>query len=259
MLASLLVAWSALAPLEAEAKPTHARASSGETRFLGKDPHGPLAHAHNGSLASPAKSACRAWGPIGSRWSALSALGDVVGTSEVSGAERYDVTNCDELSLESVSGKPGVGVFVQGEYQPMALESWSIEGRARRELEQLITRRDRKLPASSQKAKDAPLRARLLAWKTPDGHHFAVVGGRGLTVLERSRGRWRVLHQITPKRSEVAHADMYMPLAALDMDGNGSVEIVVHERFIDSYGDFTLTRKNGRYRELVAGIHGAFA
>lgn len=259
LLLSLLVAWSALVPLEAEAKPTAAPAPSGESRFLGKDPHGPLAHARNGRLASPADSACRAWAPIGSRWSALGALGELVGKAKVSEAERYDVTNCDELSLESVSGKAGVGVFVQGDYQPMALERWRIEGRARRELERLIARRDRKLPPSSRKEKDASFSARLLSWKTPDGHQFAVVGGRGLTVLERSKGKWRVLHQIAPKRSDVAHADMYMPLAALDMDGNGSVEIVVHERFLDSYSDFTLTRKNGRYREIGAGIHGAFA
>jgi hypothetical protein len=228
-------------------------------RFLGKDPHGPLAVVKGNALRSPASGACRTWAPRGSVWKSLDALGQVVGKAKVAGMERYDVTNCDELVMKTISGKPGIGIYVSGSYQPLTLTAWKIEGKARRELENLVKRRDAALPKSSLRESDALLDKRLLAWETPSGERFAAVGGRGLTVLRREKGKWVVVHRITPRKGEVAHAEMYMPLSALDMNGDGQVEIVVHERFIDGYGDFTLTPRKGGYDVVDAGIHGAFA
>jgi hypothetical protein len=247
-------------PAPRAASPARARvAAPKQIRFLGKDPHGPLAVAKGGTLGSPAAGACRSWGPRGSVWKSLDALGQVVGKAKVAGMERYDVTNCDELVMKTVSGKAGVGVYVSGSYQPLALTAWKIEGKARRELESLVKQRDAALPKSSLREPDAPLDRRLLAWETPSGDQYAAVGGRGLTVLRRQKGKWSVVHRITPRKIEVAHAEMYMPLSALDMNGDGQVEIVVHEHFIDGYGDFTLTPRKGGYDVVAAGISGAFA
>jgi hypothetical protein len=249
--AAVLIACLVIA-LPAEAKPEPAR-------FLGKDPHGPLAVATGRRLDSPPDAACRTWAKKGSRWATLDAFGRVVGKARVATLERYDVTNCDEVTLKTVAGSAGVGLYVTGDYEPAKIERWKLSGMAWRELEDSIAKRDRALPKSSLTAEDPPLRKRLLAWKTPSGDRFAVVGGRALSVLLRSKNAWLVVHRITPIKAELAHADMYLPIGVLDMNGDGRTEIVVHERYLDAYGDFTLTPVGGSYRLLPAGISGAFA
>jgi len=52
---------------------------------------------------------------------------------------------------------------------------------------------------------------------------------------------------------------MFLPIAVLDMNGDGAFEVVVHERYIDAYDDITWTRRNGKWISVEAGIHGAFA
>lgn len=243
----------------AEARPRGVVSVPRQTRFLGKDPHGPLAVAKGSKLASPASSACRTWAARGSRWHALDAYGQIVGEAEVTGMDRYDVTNCDELVMASAVGEEGVGVYASGGYRPLALRPWTIAGAARQELRELVRRRDRSLPRSRLKEPELGLGRRLLAWTTPEGQRFAAVGGRALTLLRRDRGAWVVLEQRTPGADEVTHADKFMPLSALDMNADGAAEIVVHERSIDSYADFTLTPRAGGYDLVEAGIHGAFA
>lgn len=259
--ASLALAALLLAPSSGAARPRKATARAapvvsvrGQTRFLSKDPHGPLALAKGSGLSAPAASACRTWGDADGVWYTLDRLGHVVGKAEVTGMERYDVTNCDELHLEPVVGGAGAGIFASKGYQAAALSSWKPGGKALAELQGLIRRRDRPLGG-----RDLPLEQRTIAWKAPDGGEWAVVGGRRLTVLRREAGAWRVMHKIEPPRREEAALDRFMPVAVLDMNGDGKIEIVVHEDQLTSYSDFTLTPSSRGYRRIDAGIHGSTA
>jgi hypothetical protein len=76
------------------------------------------------SLRSPAASACRTWAKAQQVWLELDRWGNVAGTAELTGLDRYDVTNCDELSLTTVAGKAGAGIFVSGTYRRPTHAQW---------------------------------------------------------------------------------------------------------------------------------------
>ena len=92
-------------------KPAHV-APPPPVRYLGGDPIGPLAVVRDGKVSEPPRSACRTWGPAGSRWTELDAYGRPAGEVVVTGGERYDVTNCDELAVRRTHGRAGAGVYV---------------------------------------------------------------------------------------------------------------------------------------------------
>ncbi|MBL8743429.1 MAG: hypothetical protein JNK04_20105 [Myxococcales bacterium] len=238
-------------------------------QFLGLKPHGPLARVEGGVVVEPEGPACRTWHRDGREWKALDAFGRLVGTARVSGAERYDVTSCDELTLERVSGRRGVGVFARGSYQPLAIDPWKPSVTARRRLEELVAARDARLPKARSK-KDVALSRRMLAYRVKGRAPRVVVGGRAISVYRFERGSWIVEREELPCeasdlrkqscRDTVWDPEMYRPIAVLDMNGDGRPEVVVHEAFLDSYADFTLTETmSGVWKRIEAGIHGAFA
>ncbi|MFO0555683.1 MAG: hypothetical protein U0271_45320 [Polyangiaceae bacterium] len=262
-----LVVLASSVALPAAAAGSRSRAT---TRFLGLDPHGPLARVNSkGALSEPEDTACRTWGDAKGSWNALDALGKVVGTARVSGAERYDVTNCDELELERASGERGVGIFVRGTYKAVDLSRFKPPKRAMARLARLIERRDARLPAAQNKAPDAPLRARMFGFRKGDDAPIVVVGGRALSVFRLERGRWHKLYEELPCEPKDTKAqcaatvwspDIYKTVSALDMNGDGQIEIVVHEAFVDAYDDVTLTPDGkGGFKRVESGIHGAFA
>jgi len=279
--AAFVLALFVLAPQIADAKPKsgrpHAakvRAARGKTkarrdarpkesdevRFLGLEPHGPLAVARKGALDSPKSSACRTWAPLGSVWTSLDELGQVVGKARVTYLDRYDVTNCDELSLETTKGKDGAGIFVKGAYTPLALVPWKPPAKAQKSLLHHIAKeRDPKLPKASEKGRDLPIAERALMFETPSGEQYAIVGGRGISILRWTGQSWQSELEYAPKKSEVGFPDMFKPIAVLDMNGDGAFEVVMHERYIDAYADITWTRRKGKWISIEAGIHGAFA
>ncbi len=233
---------------------------SAEVRFLGQDPHGPLAVARKGAVETPKSNACRTWAPMDSLWMSLDKLGQVVGQARVTGLDRYDVTNCDELYLETARGKEGAGIFVKGAYTPLALMPWKPTQKVQKSLQRHIAMvRDPKLPKASEKGRDLPLVKRALMFETPSGQQYAIVGGRGISILRWTGERWQSELEHAPKKNEVAFPDMFLPIAVLDMNGDGAFEVVVHERYIDAYDDITWTRRNGKWISIEAGIHGAFA
>jgi hypothetical protein len=234
--------------------------AEGERRFLGLEPHGPLALVRSGKLTSPEEGACRIWGRRGTTWSSLDTFGRVVGEVAVTDMDRYDVTNCDELVLRTREGAGGAGVYVAGAYEAAPIEPWLIPAGPRRVLETLVRMRDAKLPAASHESKvDVPLDDRLLSYRAPNGDEMAVIGGRGLTVLRLEKGEWRLLFALSPAEGEVGPVDMFRPLAVVDMNGDSKPEIVIHERAVDAYSDFTLTPSGEGFDVVEPGITGAFA
>ena len=231
--------------------------------FIGFEPHGPLARVTAGRIASPRENACRSWAKRGSRWKALDRLGRVVGSARVSKLWRYDLTNCDELTFD---GPRGAGIFVRGPYQPLAIGSWTPKPSAGRELRRIIARRDAKIPAmpeSSRESEKFSFEKRTIAFQVPGEAPRVVVGGRALTLLRWKKGRFEVELQEgfdVPDASIHEQCEFsYLPVAVLDMNGDGAIEIVVHEHTCDVYGDFTLIRDGARWRTIEAGISGAYA
>lgn len=213
-------------------------------------------------MAEASDAACRTWAGDGSVWTSLDRLGRPVGKATVRGMERYDVTNCDELNLVTTQGAKGVGIFVSQGYVPAAISAWRPTGKAYADLVALVKTQD-----GTAHPHDIAFDRRMFSWKAPDGGSFAAVGGRSLAVLKLENGAWRVLHRASPPKPTVAYAKGFEPsiphaleiIGVVDMNGDGKVEIVVHERLDDAYGDFTLTPKGDGYRRIEAGIHGAFA
>jgi len=250
----------AAAKLETAGKKRAARAR--ETRFLGNRPHGPLAVVRGRGVEEPANGACRTWGKKDEAWRTIGRLGEVVGEATVKALDRYDVTNCDELVMKRSSGKAGAGIFVRGDYTPLAIQAWTLDRKTLTELESRVTKRDRGLvrpPAWQPKEKPLALAARTLAFRTPDGTCWAVVGGRALSIFRRERGRWIVEHEQRPVKDEAQQRDHFMPIAVLDMDGDGAPEVVFHKDDLDSYSDTTLSRSKRGWQLVAAGIWGSTA
>jgi hypothetical protein len=244
------------------ALPSPARAREDrELRFLGLEPHGPLARVSQGRVRSPEAGACRTWGRKGETWLALDRFGAIVGKARIRGMDRYDVTNCDELDLAVQTGDKGAGLYVSKRYEPLPIVAWAPGSRAARDLAELTKKRDRplhkprRLPPSAR-----PAAPRTLFFQTPDGARRAVVGGKALGVYRLEGRRWIVEHELAPE-GEGDYAESFSIVGVLDMNGDAAPELVVHWAAIDGYHDLTLSfePRAKRWRLIDTGIHGAYA
>jgi hypothetical protein len=238
------------------------RAAPSAVRYLGGDPIGPLAVVRDGKVNKPSSSACRSWGQAGSRWTELDAYGRPAGDVVVTGGERYDVTNCDELRVKRTKGRGGAGVYVAltaasptSPYEPSRLGEASRE-----DLERAALSAERAVKEVDSGVKKAP-RAMLVFQERKSGARFAVVGGRALVIARWDGSRWVVEHVQKPIDKQ-AIAGAYKPRAVVDMTHDGQPSIVFHvlEGFGETYFDETLVRsKDGHWHTVEAGIHGSTA
>jgi hypothetical protein len=242
--------------------PTVAHAS-GELRFLGAQPIGPLARVSGGKIDTPDPRACRTWGSIGSRWLELDALGQIAGEMKVVSGEYYDVSGCDELSLERLRGHRGAGVYVDAlaAYRPPRASRWRPDAGAAAALERLSSARQSKIKDLDPSVR-VPFndRAFFLAWGE-SGERYALVGGKSVLVFTFRGGRWDNVHEETPPKMRALERG-FAVLAVTDMDGDGQPEIVVHEREEQGewYGDATLSLgADGTWRRIAPGIFGSTA
>lgn len=246
----------------AHAAPPPARPAA--VRFLGGDPIGPLATVSDGKVSSPSRSACRSWGPSGSRWSELDAYGRPVGEVVVVGAERYDVTNCDELKVRREGGRAGAGVYVAAgaKVGATSFEPSRLGETIREDLERVVAPIERTVASFAgyehEKKKPRPL---LVFRDTRSGARYAVTGGRALVVSRWDGSRWVVEHVEKPA-SKKALPDAYRPRAVVDMSATGVPSIVFHELedVGEIFGDATLVRdKDGKWTRVAPGITGSTA
>lgn len=231
-------------------------------RYLGGDPIGPLAVVRNGKVSQPSSSACRNWGDAGSRWTELDGYGRPAGEVVVTGGERYDVTNCDELAVKRTQGRRGAGVYVTSSaarqtspYEPSRLGETS-----RADLERMAIGVERTVKAVESGVKKAP-RAMLVFQDRKSGARFAVVGGRALVIARWDGSRWIVEHVQKPIDKKAIEG-AYKPRAVVDMTHDGQPSVVFHglEGFGETYFDETLVRsKDGHWHVVEAGIHGSTA
>jgi hypothetical protein len=89
-----------------------------------------------------------AWGIRGEEWKALDSLGRVVGAAKVTDLERYDVTDCDELTLKRTKGEVGAGLFVRGSYEPLAIRAHELSKSLTTDLAKIVAKRDARVPKS---------------------------------------------------------------------------------------------------------------
>ena len=258
----VLCAVGALAVLALVA-PAHGESAPPTVRFLGSDPIGPLAVVRAGVLQTPAVRACRSWGPVGSQWRELDALGGIAGVVTIARRERYAYTGCDELTIRRIGGHRGAGVFVDARvtYRAPRVASWRPDRSALVALEALADARQRPIRRLEPEIR-VPFAKRVLSleWSS-NGERYAIVGGRSLLVAALRGGRWLVVHEEKPA-PEGARDDGYMVLTVTDMNGDDRPEIVVHMKELSGewYGDFTLSLgADGAWRRVGAGIFGSTA
>lgn len=232
-------------------------------RFLGSNPIGPLAVVRGGVIETPAESACRTWGPVGSRWRELDAFGRIAGLVTIKRREYYEYSGCDELEVRRVSGHPGAGIYLDAHatYRAPRVEPWVPERSALAALEKLARTRQRDI-LNLTPAVHVPFakRAFFFEWSA-SGERYAVVGGKSLIVASFRRGRWVIAHEEKPEKMR-SQEEGYTTLMVTDMNADERPEIVFHTKEASGewYGDSTLSLgAAGAWRSIGPGIFGSTA
>jgi hypothetical protein len=239
--------------VSAERADAHARHQHMRVRWIASDPHVPLAvSSRRGGVEAAPGNACTAWGRLGSKWLAIDAFGQIAGHARVTSAERYDVTHCDELGLTAADGTTGVGLFASDD------TAWTAPPSAR------FTPASPELASFDDFAARASDLVSVTLGRSRDALFFAigaerlaVVGGGALVVgTLGADGSWHAAHMETPT---LPH-DAMRPLAVVDMDGDGTPEIVFHldQPSSPSFEDRVLGRAPGDvgWRVRVEGMYG---
>jgi hypothetical protein len=252
----------------------------GAHRWLGHAPITPMATVtKKGTIRSAGQHCCAPWATKGTRFVAVDAYGQPSGTVAIEGGEGYDVTQCYELSLKTVKGSVGAGIYVDeasGWKPPKSLE-WKPSDKERASLAKLVSDLERafvpsekgyKCSAADKVGLPIAQRSLFFAWKPKYGDGSTVkqvvVGGNILVVatLFEDEGRWVVRHLDSAYANDCL-PKAYRPLAAFDMNGDGVPEIVFHEDFADSWSDEIIAPEDegfdGRFRSVASGVHGATA
>lgn len=230
-----------------------------------------------GGIRSATQSCCAPWARVGDVYHALDALGRPVGRARITGGEGYDVTACFELTFEVVEGVEGVGLYASSAGALRSLPApamQAIEAEAAA-LEAFLADAERlaalPLPVERRYQHDEPLppaAERVIYFGTPaydaEGRTVtrltAVAGGRILVIAHLdASGSW-ILEHIENELARVDYGPRfaYRPLAVLDMDGDGAMEVVYHWDEGPSWGQIVLHQNPFDGWEPVAhGVGGA--
>lgn len=254
--------------------------SSVSLRWMSAEPHQPLLIASRDGVRSAA-ACCDAFARKGAAWLAVDARGTVVGEGKVTGGER-DPSGCFALDVELVSGAAGVGLWVEkpkawdGDVgdpapSPDALgkpgKRWTAAAfaptkEALAELSdlyddltiKLTTPRQARCASSDDRL---PFAKRALFFQQSadmgdDPEQVAVVGGHVLVVASRERRGWRVRH-VDVGGADRCNPRAYRPLAAIDLDADGTAELVVRREDATGRGDVVLAwdREGDRLHEVA--------
>jgi hypothetical protein len=248
------------APLPERA--THDLNCPGGTRWLSERPHVPLAVTRERKIIGIDSACCLAFGGRGSKWQGLDAWGRKTGLFEVVGGIGNEPSQCYWLELRNLSAGAPSALYVSGAWtQPESFE-WRPAAAERASLSREIANADRRFPALDG---DAPLTVRERYFRIPSasGHgdaHLVVVGGTVLFVFALgSDATWTVVHSDeTLFRERFKLASAYSPTAVLDMNVDGSPEIVVTESGGESFCDVILERNGtGTWKRMAESIGGS--
>jgi hypothetical protein len=235
----------------------------GELRFLDSDPHVAFfaIDPDRGLIQQP--DACLRWGVMGSRWWALDPWGAVVGEYELHGGHGYPVTNCYELEMTRVTGDYGTGLLVTGPYREPESARWQPSEQDLARLQARVTAIDAVF-ASPRGEPPAALSERMIAYRRADGtregysRDWVAVGGRWLGLFSLEAGDWQ-LRQFDAQLATDPYlpADAQMPIAAIDLDGDGDPELIVHEHVTAAWNDVLLRPAGSTYERGFESPGGA--
>ena len=221
-------------------------AKDGLTRWLGSLDV-PLLAAGHGKIEAPGEDACTRWAPRLTRWRAVDAWGQIVGSASIKEAGKVDraLDACHYPVHQKIDGAEGVLLSsAEGPWQPGPSAEWKPSAAERERLQRFVGATASVLgvpPNDSKNTQFFALQNDILG----EQQRFAVVGGRALLVARLGKdGRWTLTWsdaQYTRLHMRVAGSDSglnaYAPLAIFDMDGEGAPEVIYRW---DSGADFGL-------------------
>ncbi len=239
--------------------------------FLGGNPHVPLAVAHGSLLRSAVSDTERGhscgprsrWRVPASRWNAIDAWGQLVGSYVVESFDDYDVTGCAEIAFVGAPRNDGALVFVSADsaWQPSPSLQWAPSGVQRQGFEAALADVVRGHAQSHLMRECTEIHEDTRFFEIAASHangavaqRFAVGGRNGGYVVASlgADGRWsRDLVKSEPVRAP-DYTNCYKPVAVFDMNGDGVPEIVMRQSEPASWSDFVLMRSGTGHWQVVA-------
>jgi hypothetical protein len=254
---------------QGEAKRKRKRAPS-ETLFVASEPRVPLASVSRakdgmsirsvglrGSTCGPSSK----WAKRGSKWIALDAYGQAIGTALVSGFDTNSETKCRELQFGRKSGKLGEGIYVSADSNWAAGKSfeWSPSDTERASFDAFVHTMETHF--TREGADGTKAHSRALFFSTGgtatdkrdkgDGKraHRAVVGGSLLIVARLDSDKvWRIERLIPPGKESSSE---FTPVGVLDMDKDGDAEIVYHASNGWEAGDAVMSQVTTGWKDVA--------
>jgi hypothetical protein len=238
--------------------------------FLAADPHVPLAVVSRGRVRQAVREKARGktcgnrdrWASIGSRWRALDAWGQILGTRTVAGKDNYDVTACAELGFSDTrpDDLQRFLVSVDSAWRPSASVEWAPSTGVRAAFDRVLTR---EAPDASISADRAPSQCaglgRTQFFQRMDLGRYGVGGSNsGYVIARLVDDQWSVMKVERSSGGDPFPTSCYRPLAVFDMNGDGRPEVVLRESEGASWGDFVLGEDaDGRWKTVASSPGGA--
>jgi hypothetical protein len=235
--------------------------------FLAANPHVPLAITNGNLIRSAVSEAERGrrcgarsrWRVPASRWNAIDAWGQLVGSYVVGGFDDYDVTGCAELSFAGAPRGNGALLFVSADsaWTPSPSVRWTPAPAEAHAFEAALSDVVRGHAQRNMMRECTEIHDEVRFFEVRTGtatQRFAVGGRNGgyLVASLAADGSWsRDLAKSEPVRAP-DFTMCYRPVAVFDMNGDGVPEIVVRESEPASWGDFVLMRSLTGHWQVVA-------
>lgn len=282
----------------AEAKPAHVRGvepridsgdplprtatrpagCTGGVQWIGSGPSTPLALVtKKNDIVEPGRACCAAWSTKGAAYHAVDSFGQLAGDAVIAGGEGYDATQCYELMFQSTKGNLGAGLYFSGRFTPPPSAEWKPTLAEMASLEKTVGELERamlrtqagstcaKRPQSPRiSARSIFFRSRLSYTTVGDKPEtrWVAVGGP-LRIIARLDGAKWTVRSVDARQEHLCNAMTYTPRAAFDMNGDGTVEVILHEDFGDSFGDVVMGLEVGRMDDvwdvMSVGVNGSTA
>jgi hypothetical protein len=222
--------------------------------WLAADPHVPLAVVEGTEIRSVGKherdcGAQSRWARPKSRWHAVDAWGQVVGSLAVSGSDLDAATGCREVSFKGKEGSAPHILFVSedSDWKPSANLAWTPKDDERKRFDHFTATLEKLWVNKRPPGKPLPLLKRAMFFQVPSQAaaasakrptRWAVVGGPILLVgYLGEHGRWKVASVQNP----LGAANSYQPIGVFDMNGDRIPEIIYHSNEGPTHGDSVLS------------------
>lgn len=247
-----------IAPTEKDARARDEEAPAAKKHvkpsfWLAAAPHVPLARV-DGEAIHPVGERGKTcgdesrWAAPLSHWKAVDSWGQVTGVFRVAGSDLYDVTQCHEVFFEGQKGEgPGV-LFVSEDsgWKPSKSAMWKPSVAEKKHFERFVGGVEQTFIDRKPQGLAGPLARRTLYFDVPAAsgrpQHWAISGGPILVVAYLGEhGHWKA----STVRPPLGLAKSYKPVSVLDMNGDGTPELVYHSDDGPSYADAVLSLNPG--------------